>query len=115
MIFDDVEPREPIIRKYFCRGRHNKCNSIYLNQNLLSLDRQVVRENSNKFVLFEQRGIVLHRLYSYFFKETEIDYREFDTITTKVWGEPHNYLVFDLSKNNNNNGKLRINWDRRVF
>ena len=86
MIFDDVEPREPIIRKHFCRGRHNNCNMIYLNQNLFSLDRQGDRENCNMFVLFEHRGNVLHRLYN-----------EFDTITTNVWEEPHNYLVFDLS------------------
>ena len=23
IIFDDVEPREPIVRQHFCRGRHN--------------------------------------------------------------------------------------------
>ena len=37
MIFDDVRTREPVINEYFCRGRHNNCNMIYLNQNLFSL------------------------------------------------------------------------------
>ena len=115
IIFDDVEPREPIIRKYFCRGRDNNCNMIYLNQNLFSLDRQGIRENCNIFLLFEQRGNVLNRLYDDFFKETEIVYKDFDTITTKVWEGRHNYLVIDLSINKNINGKLRINWDRRVL
>ena len=55
MIFDDVRAKEPVIIEYFCRGRHNDCNMIYLNQNLLSLDRQSVRENCNLFILFEQR------------------------------------------------------------
>ena len=62
MMFDDVNPKEPVIKEYFCRGRHNNCNMIYLNQNLFSLDRQSVRENCNLFVLFEQRGNVINRL-----------------------------------------------------
>ena len=36
IIFDDVKAREPAINEYFCRGRHNNCNMIYLNQNLFS-------------------------------------------------------------------------------
>ena len=47
MIFDDF--REPVINEYFCRGRHNNCNMIYLNQNLFTIDRQSVRENCIKF------------------------------------------------------------------
>ena len=54
MIFDDVRAKEPVINEYFCRGRHNDCNMIYLNQNLFSLERQSVRENCNLFILFEQ-------------------------------------------------------------
>ena len=54
MIFDDVRAKEPVINEYFCRGKHNNCNMIYLNQNLFSLDRQSVRENCNLFILFEQ-------------------------------------------------------------
>ena len=51
MIFDDVEPKEPIIKEYFCRGGHNNCILIYLNQNLFSLDRRGVRENCNLIIL----------------------------------------------------------------
>ena len=43
VIFDDVDPREQIIKEYFCRCRHSNCNMISLNQNLFSLDRQNVR------------------------------------------------------------------------
>ena len=63
MIFDDVRAKEPVINEYFCRGRQNDCNMIYLNQNLFSLDRQSVRENCNLFILFEQRGKVLASIY----------------------------------------------------
>ena len=40
MIFDDVRSKEPVFNEYFCRGRHNNCNMIYLNQNLFTIDRQ---------------------------------------------------------------------------
>ena len=66
MIFDDVRAKEPVINEYFCRGRHDNCNMIYLNQNLFTIDRQSVRENCNLFILFEQRGKVLISIYQDF-------------------------------------------------
>ena len=63
MIFDDVRAKESAINEYFCRGRHNNCNMIYLNQNLFTIDRQSVRENCNLFILFEQIGRVLISIY----------------------------------------------------
>ena len=115
MIFDDVRAKEPIINEYFCRGRHNNCNMIYLNQNLFSLDRQSVRENCNLFILFEQRGKVLISIYQDFITNVELSYNDFANLCNKVWKEPYNYLVIDITKNKNINGKLRINWDQRVL
>ena len=109
MIFDDVRAKEPVINECFCRGRHNKCNMIYLNQNLFSLDRQSVRENCNLFILFEQRGKVLASIYQDFFNNVELSYNDFANICNKVWKEPYNYIVIDITKNKNINGKLRIN------
>ena len=114
MIFDDVRAKEPVINEYFCRDRHNNCNMIYLNQNLFSLDRQSVRENCNLFILFEQRGKVLASIYQDLFKNVELSYNDFANICNKVWKEPYNYIVIDITKKNIN-GKLRINWDRRVL
>ena len=115
MIFDDVRAKEPVINEYFCRGRHNNCNMIYLNQNLFSLDRQSARENCNLFILFEQRGKVLASIYQDFFNNIELSYNDFANICNKVWKEPYNYIVIDITKNKNINGKLRINWARRVL
>ena len=98
MIFDDVRAKEPIINEYFCRGRHNNCNMIYLNQNLFSLDRQSVRENCNLFILFEQRGKTLISIYQDFFNNVELSYNDFANICNKVWKEPYNYIVIDITK-----------------
>ena len=115
IIFHDVRAKEPVINEYFCRGRHNNCNMIYLNQNLFSLDRQSVIENCNLFISFEQRGKVLASIYQDFFNNIELSYKDFANICNKVWKEPYNCIVIDITKIKKINGKLRINWDRRVL
>ena len=88
---------------------------IYLNQNLITIDRQSVRENFNLIILFEHRSKVLISIYQDFFNNVELSYNEFANICNKVWKEPYNYIVIVITKNKNINGKLRINWDRRVL
>ena len=88
---------------------------IYLNQNLFTIDRQCVRENCKLFILFEQRGKVLISIYQNFFNNVEHSHNDFANICYKVWKEPYNYIVIDITKNKNFNVKLRINWDRRVL
>ena len=97
MIFYYVGAKEPVINEYFCRGRHNNCNMIYLNQNLFSLDRQSVRENSSLFILVEQRGKDLASIYQDFFNNVELIYNDFANICNKIWKEPYNYIVIDTT------------------
>ena len=115
MIFDDVRAKKPVIKEYFCRGRHNNCNMIYLNQNLFTIDRQNVREICYLFILFEQRDTVLTSIYKDYFNNVELSYTDFSSICNKVWKQPYNYIFFDISKNKDINGKLRINWHCRVL
>ena len=102
MIFDDVGAKEPVINEYFCRGRHNNCNKTYPNLYLFTIDRQIVRENCNLFILFEQRGKVLISIYQDFFKNVELSYKDFANICNKVWKETYNYIVNDITKNKKN-------------
>ena len=115
MIFDDARAKEPVINEYFCRGRHKNCNMIYLNQNLFIIDIQSVRENCNLFIFFEQRGKILISIYHDFFNIVELRYNGFANICNKVWKEPYNYNVIDLTKNKYIIGELRVNWDRIVL
>ena len=71
----------------------------YLNQNLFRIDRQSVRENGTRFILFEQRGKVLTSIYQGFFNNVEPIYTNFTSICNKVWKEPYYYFVIDISKN----------------
>ena len=110
-----LELNNQLLKNIFFGGRHSNCNMIYHNQNLFSLDRQSVRENCNLFILFEQRGKVLASIYQGFFNNFELSYSDFANLCNKVWKEPYNYIVIDISKKKNINGKLRIIWDRRVL
>ena len=84
MILEDVDPSEQIFKEYFCRGRHNNCIMIYLNQNLFALDRRNVRENCILFILFEQKGNVLQSIHRDFFNDFELSYEDFSKICNKV-------------------------------
>ena len=101
MIFDDVRAKEPVMNEYFCRGRHNNCNMICLNQNLFTIDRQSVRLNCNLFILFEQRVEILISIYQDFFIIVELSYNDFANIGNKVGKVPYNYIVIDRTKNKN--------------
>ena len=81
---------------------------------MFSLERQSVRENCNLFILFEQRGKVLISICQDFSNNVEISYNDFANLC-KLWKVPYNYFVIDITKNKIINGKLRINWDRRVL
>ena len=36
-------------------------------------------------------------------------------ICNKVWKEPYNYIVIEITKIKNINGKLGIIWDRKIL
>ena len=63
MIFDEVRAKEPVINEYLCTSRNKKCNMIYLNQNLFTIDRQSVRENCNLFIFFLKSEVKSSYLY----------------------------------------------------
>ena len=62
-----------------------------------------------------REGKVLASIYQDFFNNVELSYNDFANICNKVWQEPYNYIVIDITENKNINGKLRINWDQRVL
>ena len=59
-------------------------NREYLNQNLFTIDRQIVRENCNLFILFEQRGKVLTPIYQDIFNYVVLSYFDFTSICNKI-------------------------------
>ena len=108
MKFGDFKAKESVINEYFCSGRHNKCNVIYFLQNLFSLDGEYIKENCNRFILFEQRRKAIS-IYQDLFNYAELTYKDFISLCNEVWRESYNYIVIDVSKNKIIiNGKLRM-------
>ena len=72
---------------------------IYLTQNIFSADRQIVRENCNLFIFFEQTGKAVTAIYYDHFTGSQLSYNDFSDICEKVWSRPYNYIIIDKSQN----------------
>ena len=77
MIFEDVNSKVKIFNEYFRRSRHNNCDLVYLNKNLISLGRKITRGNCNIFIIFEYRGKSLRPKHREFFSDYKISYKGF--------------------------------------
>ena len=62
-----------------------------------------------------KKGRATTAIYHDFFSRVEFSYDDFSSICGKVWAEPYNYIVIGKTENRNIDGKLRIDWDRRIL
>ena len=107
-LFDDVilSCQNPI-EKFFCRGRHNGVDCIYITQNFFKLPRQTIRENSNIFFIFPQDYRSLTCIY-YDLCSSDISLDSFRRFCKFVWQKPFNFVTIDLTKDVNL-GRFRRN------
>ena len=56
IVFDDIRgsSNSKHVDQYFIRGRHNDIDIYYLSQSYFGLPKRTIRNNSNKFFLFNQ-------------------------------------------------------------
>ena len=99
LILDDVMlgPQNNI-ENYFCRGRHQNVDCLYITQSYFRLPRNTVRENSNIFFLFPQDSKNLNHIYRDLCATDGIDYQTFQNFCTNVWKTKYNFVTIDLSK-----------------
>ena len=95
MIFDDVlkEKQDPI-EDYFMRGRHNGVDSFYLCQNYCHIPKQLIRDNANMLVLFDQDARNLQNIH-YTFVGGDMDFKEFQIFFTRCVSKPFGFCVID--------------------
>ena len=83
--------------QYFLRGRHNHLDLYYLSQSSFDLPKRILRNNSNKIILFNQTlkdiGNIYRDIAGY-----DMSYDEFKELCRKSWEEDYNYLYIDRSK-----------------
>lgn len=65
IIFDDVVSCDPdIIKSYFCFGRHRNTDCFYLCQTYSSIPKQLIRDNANLIIMFQQDLTNLKHIYN---------------------------------------------------
>ena len=99
VVFDDCVnlKNQEIMESYFTRGRHNKCNAIYLAQNYYDLPGRSIRGNSNFFIFFQLNKRNKDNIYNDLFSNLleKIEFNNFDNhLVIK-----HNYIA--LAKEHN--------------
>ncbi len=113
IIFDDVlMSNQSIIKDWFIRGRHSNADMIYLTQSYFSLDRKLIRANSNYFAIFRQPYKSLRHLYADYCSDISLE--EFIEFCKEVWGKEYNFVSLDLTSTIANR-RYRRNWDEFYF
>lgn len=109
IIFDDVVcDSQSIIRDYFCFGRHRNIDCFYLCQTYSSIPKQLVRDNANLIIVFEQDKTNLKHIYDDHI--IDISFEEFQDLCLKCWDNNYGFLVIDKDSVGNG-GRYRKGFD----
>lgn len=95
IIFDDVAScDQSIIKSYFCFGRHKNTDCFYLCQTYSSIPKQLIRDNTNLIVIFQQDMTNLRHIYD---DHVNVDMRfqDFKDICSSCWREKYGFVVID--------------------
>ena len=94
---------------YYCRGRHNAVDVIYISQSYFRLPRQTIQENANFFVFFLQDNKNLIHIFNDHCAADNVPLKTFSDFCNQVWTKnAHNFVVIDLTRPVNC-GKYRKN------
>ena len=113
-IFDDVTcENQNMIMKYFCMGRHNNIDSIYIGQTYSKIPKQLIRDNVNFLILFKQDDTNLKHIYNDHVG-TDMSYEKFKRVCANAWKDKYGFLVIDKEQSLNN-GRYRVGFDRFII
>ena len=99
IIFDDVlgSSKSRDVNQFFVRGRHNNLGFYYLSHYYFDLSKRIIRENSNKVILFAQTLKDFEHIYRDA-SGYDMGYDELKHLCRRAWEEDYNYLYIDRSK-----------------
>lgn len=111
VIFDDVAcEKQENIKNYFSMGRHNRADSFYMCQTYSRIPKQLIRDNANFLIVFQQDNRNLTHIYN---DHVNMDMRleQFRDMCKKVWRNgKNNFLVIDRDRDLND-GRYREGFD----
>lgn len=95
IIFDDVVcDSQSIIRDYFCFGRHRNIDCFYLCQTYSSIPKQLIRDNTNLVVIFQQDNTNLKHIYDDHVT-VDMSFEQFKDLCKTSWQDKYGFLVID--------------------
>lgn len=95
IIFDDVAScDQSIIKSYFCFGRHKNTDCFYLCQTYSSIPKQLIRDNTNLIVIFQQDMTNLRHIYDDHVN-VDMTFQDFKDICASCWKERYGFVVID--------------------
>lgn len=111
IIFDDVSmEKQNNVKNYFCFGRHNTIDSIYISQSYAGVGKHMLRDNANLILLFKQDDLNLRHIHADHVG-SDMSFNEFKCVCNKVWsGDSHSFVLID-KESEIQNGRYRKNFD----
>lgn len=110
-IFDDVATqKQNKIRDFFSMGRHKSVDCFYLCQTYSCIPKQLIRDNANFIVLFQQDDLNLRHVYKDHVSGMSFD--TFKSLCEECWKCRYGFLVIDKD---NEKGRLRMGFDRFII
>jgi hypothetical protein len=95
MVFDDVmSENQNVIGDYFCKGRHSGIDSFYLCQSYYGVPRQLIRNNANLLIFFEQSKKDQRQIYDEFCS-VDMPIKEFYSYFNDAVSKPYGFCMID--------------------
>lgn len=95
IIFDDVGTLDlDIVKQFFSFGRHKNLDCIVLIQTYSAIPKQLLRDNANLLILFQQDVTNLKHVYDDHIHDLSL--KQFLNICKICWVKPFNFLFLDL-------------------
>ncbi|KAK5648155.1 hypothetical protein RI129_003047 [Pyrocoelia pectoralis] len=113
-IFDDIAcEKQDNIRSYFSMGRHNDIDCFYLGQTYTKIPKQLIRDNANLLVLFEQDDLNLKHIYEDHVSPI-ISIQSFRDMCSECWRNQYGFLVINKDAEVHN-GRFRKGFDNYII
>lgn len=113
IIFDDIVCcTQNLMRDYFCFGRHKNTDCFYLCQTYSAIPKQLIRDNANLLVIFQQDSTNLRHIYDDHVNG-DMSFQEFKILCSKCWERQYDFIVIDKDCSLND-GRYRKGFDNFI-
>lgn len=114
IIFDDIVCcNQNVVKDYFCFGRHKNTDCFYLCQTYSSIPKQLIRDNANLIVIFQQDNTNLKHIYDDHVN-VDMSFPKFKQLCLMCWKNRFGFLVIDKDCNINS-GRYRKGFDAYIY